>query len=122
MAKKPKKKPSYEEQKYGSWVCGHSVTHKAILILFISLLTTRTQAAGPVQFEVPSDKYMHATTMYGLTRYTEEEYNWTWFQSFLFINAIGILKEATDPQFDKADIAANNAGWLLAHLTLRFEF
>ena len=101
---------------------------KLLIIIFVFIFCQSTSAWGPEFIGIKSDKYMHAASCYGLTHWLESKdgLRLNWWQSFLAINSLGAVKEFSDTKtggaYDQYDIMANNVGWLLKHIQIRFNF
>jgi len=93
--------------------------HKLLITLLITIssISSTCYSANPLNvFTDKEDKQIHALTSYVLVDIMQSEYKWEWWQSYLAIEAIGIMKEYADTQtggvWDTSDQRANRVGWL----------
>ena len=73
-------------------------------------------AANPLNILTErEDHQIHALVSYAITDVAQTEWKWAPWQSFLFIQGLGLLKESIDEmtggKFDHTDIQANTVGW-----------
>ena len=88
---------------------------KTILtVLIILALNAPLFAVNPLS-GLTEDERLHGLLSFGITEITKHHFNFEWWQSLLFIGAIGAFKEVIiDNQYDYKDINANFAGCFIS--------